>query len=192
MRGPIAPSYRAPGEETHVPDLPFEIWGIALAITLLAGFVKGAVGFAMPLIMVSGLTTIMEPAARRGGDHPAGRRLERAPDLPHRARAPRRGGPRRVALCPVGVHRDRRLRAVVPRIDPQVFYLLLGVPVVLISMIQLLGVRLTIPPRHRGWAEWVAGSSRASRRARGTWGPTTVLYLLAIDMPKAGRSWCRG
>jgi hypothetical protein len=32
---------------------------MAVAITLFAGFVKGAVGFAMPLIMVSGLTAII-------------------------------------------------------------------------------------------------------------------------------------
>src|SRR6056297_1045414 len=32
-----------------------------LAITLLAGVVKGAVGFAMPLIMVSGLGSLLEP-----------------------------------------------------------------------------------------------------------------------------------
>lgn len=44
-----------------MPDLPLEIRAIAIAITLFAGFVKGAVGFAMPLIMVSGLGLIKDP-----------------------------------------------------------------------------------------------------------------------------------
>jgi hypothetical protein len=73
----------------------------------------------------------------------------------------------------------------VPRLDPRVFYLMLGVPVVVISVIQLAGLRFTIPPRHRGWAEWVAGLvSGVLGGLAGTWGPTTVLYLLATGTPR--------
>ena len=49
------------GREGHVPELGLDIWILAVLITVFAGFVKGAVGFAMPLIMVSGLTQLLDP-----------------------------------------------------------------------------------------------------------------------------------
>jgi uncharacterized membrane protein YfcA len=168
-----------------MPQLPFDIWAMAVAITLLAGFVRGAVGFAMPLIMVSGLTAIIEPRLAvamiilpivvtnalqtfRSGLGPAldAMRMSRRYVL---------------SVC-VAIAVFAQL---VPHLDPRVFYLMLGVPVVVISAVQLAGLRFTIPPRHRGWAEWVAGLvSGVLGGLAGTWGPTTVLYLLATETPK--------
>jgi len=171
--------------EVQLPDLPMEILAIAIAVTVFAGFVKGAVGFAMPLIMVSGFTAIMEPAVAVA-----------AIILPivvsNVVQTFRTGiGPALEAVRSVWRYVLSVCLAIVvfaqfvPHIDPQVFYLILGVPVVAISLVQLLGVQLVIPPRHRGWAEWAAGIvSGMLGGFAGTWGPTTVLYLLAIDMPK--------
>ena len=39
----------------------FAIVIAAFAISIIAGVIKGAVGFAMPLVMVSGLSSIMDP-----------------------------------------------------------------------------------------------------------------------------------
>jgi uncharacterized protein len=168
-----------------VPDLPFEILAISVAITLLAGFVKGAVGFAMPLIMVSGLTLVMEPTIAVA-----------AIILPivvsNLVQAFRMG----LGLAIDAVRCIWRyvlsvciaiaiFAQFVPHIDPQAFYLILGVPVVLISVVQLFGVRLVIPPHHRRWSQWVFGVvSGVLGGLAGTWGPTTVLYLLSIDMPR--------
>lgn len=53
-------------------------------------------------------------------------------------------------------------------------------------LIQLLGLQLTIPVQYRKQAEWLVGAiSGALGGFAGTWGPTTVLYLLAIQTPKA-------
>ena len=41
--------------------LPLTILAASLAITFLGGFVKGTVGFALPLIMISGLSAILPP-----------------------------------------------------------------------------------------------------------------------------------
>eukprot|EP00615_Pteridomonas_danica_P003742 CAMPEP_0114338140 /NCGR_PEP_ID=MMETSP0101-20121206/6841_1 /TAXON_ID=38822 ORGANISM="Pteridomonas danica, Strain PT" /NCGR_SAMPLE_ID=MMETSP0101 /ASSEMBLY_ACC=CAM_ASM_000211 /LENGTH=90 /DNA_ID=CAMNT_0001470629 /DNA_START=155 /DNA_END=424 /DNA_ORIENTATION=- len=45
------------------------IWALlaALAVTFAAGFVKGSVGFAMPLIMISGLSLFLEPTLAIAG-----------------------------------------------------------------------------------------------------------------------------
>jgi uncharacterized protein len=176
-----------------VPELPWDIWAAAVAITVLAGFVKGAVGFAMPLIMVSGLTTIMEPRLAVAAiilPVVVTNALQTFRTGPGPAVEAIRGAWRYVLSVCLAILLFAQL---VPRIEPQVFYLLLGVPVVLISMVQLLGVRLSIPPRHRGWAEWVAGGvSGLMGGLAGTWGPTTVLYLLAVDTPKARQMVVQG
>ena len=41
--------------------MPYWAFALALGVTFAAGFVKGAVGFAMPLIMISGLSMFLEP-----------------------------------------------------------------------------------------------------------------------------------
>lgn len=168
-----------------MPELGAEIWIAALAVTLFAGFVKGAVGFAMPLIMISGLTVVLDPRLAvaaiilpivisnglqtfRTGMGPA---LEAV-----------RGAWRYVVAVCIAI---AVFAQIVPHIDPQAFYLILGIPVVAISIVQLVGVRLHIPEESRWWAEWVAGIlSGVLGGLAGTWGPTTILYLLAIDMQK--------
>ena len=41
--------------------LPLHLVVFACLVTLLGGFVKGAVGFAMPLIMISGMGILINP-----------------------------------------------------------------------------------------------------------------------------------
>jgi uncharacterized membrane protein YfcA len=73
----------------------------------------------------------------------------------------------------------------VAQIPTQVFYLVLGVPVVILSVIQLAGVKFHIPPQHRLKAEWGVGLfAGALGGMTGTWGPPTVLYLIALETPK--------
>ena len=56
-----------------VPELmPFWALCLAMAVTVFAGFVKGAVGFALPLIMVSGMATFLPPEIALAGMAAAG------------------------------------------------------------------------------------------------------------------------
>jgi len=81
----------------------------------------------------------------------------------------------------------------VTSLSPQVFSLVLGIPVVVLSVIQLAGVSFHIAQRHRWWTEWIAGLiSGAMGGLTGNWGSTTVLYLLATDVPRAQQGVVQG
>lgn len=41
--------------------MPLWAFVAACGVTMIAGFVKGAVGFAMPLVMISGLSLFLDP-----------------------------------------------------------------------------------------------------------------------------------
>ncbi len=174
-------------------ELSSQVWVLALLITLLAGFIKGAVGFAMPLIMVSGLSSILPPHLAvagvilpivvsnltqtfRAGAGPA-------------AQAVRDFWRYILIVCAAILVFAQFL----PGMEPETFYLVLGIPVVILSLIQVVGVRMSIAPAQRWWAEWLVGLvSGMMGGLAGTWGPTTVLYLLAIDTPKARQMVVQG
>ena len=176
-----------------MPDLAPHIWLLALLITLFAGFVKGAVGFAMPLIIVSGLTSLLDPKLAVAGII--------LPIVVSNLAQSFRTGTRAAAealrvfwryilvVCAAILI----FAQFVPGMRPETFYLVLGIPVVILSAIQLVGVRMTIPPGSRWWAEWLFGGlSGMIGGLAGTWGPPTVLYLLAIDTPKARQIVAQG
>jgi uncharacterized membrane protein YfcA len=81
----------------------------------------------------------------------------------------------------------------VTRVPEKAFYLILGLPVVALSLIQLLGVRFRISPDRRRVAEWsVGGLAGTMGGFTGTWGPPTVLYLIALETPKARQMLVQG
>jgi uncharacterized membrane protein YfcA len=174
-------------ETTRVlPELDPAIWAAVIAITLTAGLVKGAIGFAMPLIMVSGLTTVLEPRLAVAGiilPIVVSNALQTFRTGWGPAIAAVRDFWRYILIVCIAI---AVFAQIVPQLDPRVFYLVLGVPVVALSIMQLAGIRLHIREPNRWWAEWVIGLiSGVLGGLAGTWGPTTVLYLLAIDTPKA-------
>jgi uncharacterized membrane protein YfcA len=166
-------------------ELPAYAVVVSILVALAAGFVKGAVGFAMPLIMVSGISSVVDPKLAlafmlipvvvsnvlqtfRTGVGPA---IEAVRDFW-----------RYLLIVCVAILLTAQLVTVIPN---RVFYAVLGVPVVAICLIQLAGVRLTIAPEHRRRAEWGVGLiSGVLGGLAGTWGPTTVLYLIALNTPK--------
>ena len=172
------------GEPTMLELDPL-IWVAAFGVSLFAGVVKGAIGFAMPLIMVSGMAIFLEPMVAVAG-------IILPVVLSNALQSLRTGiGPaieavraywRYVVTVCLAI---AVFAQIVPHIEPRVFYLVLGIPVVTLSLIQLFGISFHIPERHRGWSEWVAGTvSGILGGLAGTWGPTTVLYLLATETPK--------
>ncbi|MBF9034887.1 TSUP family transporter [Rhodobacterales bacterium HKCCE2091] len=166
--------------------MPLWAFAAAAAVTLAAGFVKGAVGFAMPLVMISGLTLFLPPEIAVAGiilpivlsNLWQALRFGRAEAL----RAMRETWRYILIVCVMILI----VAQFVTLIAPEVFYLVLGIPVVILSLIQLLGVRFHIPDHRRRAAEWGVGAlAGALGGLTGTWGPPTVLYLMALETPKA-------
>ncbi|MCY4151217.1 MAG: sulfite exporter TauE/SafE family protein [Aestuariivita sp.] len=159
---------------------------LAIVVTIAAGIVKGTIGFALPLIMISGLSIIMEPKLALAAIV--------LPALLTNLHQTFRNGIR--AALEAATEHWRFMLATclvltltaqsVAIIPTHVLYLVIGVPVVTLAVIQLIGFRMTISPQHRVRAEWIIGSiTGIFGGISATWGPTTVLYLLAINSPKS-------
>ncbi len=176
-----------------ISELPTWVLIASFTIAVFAGTVKGAIGFALPLIMISGLSSIMEPQLALASLI--------IPVVVTNSLQVFRKGVAPVVSAVRDVWRYALIVCIailffaqfVPSIPQQVFYFILGIPVVILAIIQLLGVRITIPPHRRGISEIIVASiSGFLGGMAGTWGPTTVLYLLAIDTPKAKQMVVQG
>ena len=155
----------------------------AVVATVIAGFVKGAVGFAMPMIMISVLGSFLPPETALAA-------LIMPTVAANTWQALRQGvgnavqSMRRVwrflLVGLVFLLGSAQLFTVLPA---QVLFLLIGIPIVLFSIAQLLGWR----PRFAGrLAEMVlAAIAGFSGGLSGVWGPPTVAYLTAMNTPKA-------
>ncbi len=157
---------------------------LAVFITLGAGVVKGVVGFAMPMVMISGLSTLLPPDLALA--------LLILPTLVTNVWQALRQGIR-AALDSVirfrvflGVGLVMLLvSAQLVRVLPhRLLFGLIGGPVSIFALMQL-----------AGWAPRISGASRLLEAAiggfagfiggiSGVWGPPTVAYLTAIDTPK--------
>jgi uncharacterized membrane protein YfcA len=154
----------------------------ACAVTMLGGFVKGAVGFAMPLIMISGMGIMIAPELVVAG-------IVIPIVIGNGLQVARAGlGPARVAaiehwryilvVCVMILVAAQFVRS----IPANAMFIVLGVPVVGLCVIQLIGWRPRITPKWRRPFEWTAGVMAGTLGGlAGTWGPPTVLYLLALN-----------
>lgn len=166
-------------------DLSPTALALCLMVALLAGVIKGMVGFAMPMIMVSGLSSIVGAEWALAG-------LILPTVLTNLWQALRQG--RAAAWASVKRFRVFLLCGLVTllgsaqlvRVLPaDVLLLMIGGPVVVFALIQLFGVQPKLPKDGHhlveagigGFAGFIGGLS-------GIWGPPTVMYLTAIETPK--------
>lgn len=158
--------------------------GVA-GVMMVGGVVKGAIGFALPLITVGGLGSFL-PAQTAVA-------LTIAPMVVSNLL---QGGREGLGAAWATFLRFRLLMAVlIPTIllfsqvlaviDDRVFFLLLGAGVSAFAISQLRGWRPKGVAERRGQAEVVAGLIGGFfGGVAGIWGPPVTLYLLAIDLPK--------
>jgi uncharacterized protein len=173
--------------------MPLWAFVAAFGVTLVAGFVKGAIGFAMPLVMISGLSIFLDPLVAVAGivlPIVMSNILQVMRFSWAEARAALREFWRYIAIICVMILIAAQFVTMIPT---QTFYLVLGIPVVILSLIQLIGVRFHISPAWRRPSEWIVGLiSGTIGGLTGTWGPPTVLYLIALDTPKAKQMLVQG
>ncbi len=163
-----------------------EIFALVLGIAAFAGFVKGAVGFAMPMILISALSSFLPP-------HMALAALILPTLFTNISQAFRQG----VATFWATVLAWRRYLAVtvvallisaqfVDAIPQRWFLFALGLPITLFAVMRLLGVPLAVRGAHRGRLE--VGSAVVGGLyggVSGVWGPPLLVYLLSTGVAKA-------
>ncbi len=174
------------------PQIDLHILALATLITLLAGVVKGVVGFAMPMVMISGLTLILPPEVALAALI--------LPTLVANLAQALRQGPRPalasvldfrlfIAACLIFLLISAQLVRTLPQ---SAMFLLIGGPVVAFALLQLSGWKGHLARRSPpleivigGFAGFVGGIS-------GVWGPPLVAYLTAIGTPKVDHLRAQG
>ncbi len=168
-----------------VAELPLSLLLLAAAFTFLAGFVKGAVGFAMPMIMISALGSILPPETALAA-------LILPTLFGNLWQALRDGW--RAAWESVLEFRlylgfmlaSILLGAQLVRVIPgSILLLVIGMVVIFFSVVQLVGFRPSLSERARRSAEIGVGSfAGLIGGISGVWGPPLVLFLTMLGTEK--------
>ncbi|KIN65263.1 putative membrane protein [Sulfitobacter noctilucae] len=165
---------------------------LALTIAFCAGFVKGVVGFAMPLVLISGLTLFLAPELALAGLI--------IPTLMSNGVQALRQGPQaawesikafRYFLMAGGV--TLVLAAQMVRVVPEeVLLFAIGLPAFSYAALQLLGVLFSIKRRSAVVETAVGAVAGVMGGLAGVWGPPTVMYLTALGTPKGDQMRVQG
>jgi uncharacterized protein len=165
---------------------------LALGIALGAGFVKGVVGFAMPLVLISGLTTFVSPEVALAG-------LILPTVVANVMQAMRQGVGAawesvkafRVFLL-AGFVTLVASAQLVREVPEQAMLLVIGVAVTFFALLQLSGWAFAIARRSVRLETFVGGFAGAIGGVSGVWGPPTVAYLTALGTPKQDQMRVQG
>ncbi|SFL66226.1 sulfite exporter TauE/SafE family protein [Shimia aestuarii] len=157
----------------------------SLLIAVFAGIIKGMVGFGMPMVLVSALSTFLTPDWALAGLI--------LPTVVTNGMQALRQGPR-AALHSVVRFRTFLLVGAVAlvisaqfvRVLPQnAFLLLIGLPVTAFAAMQLFGVTIALSKPSRRVEAVIAAIAGGIGGVSGVWGPPTVAYLTALGTEKA-------
>ncbi len=169
--------------ETVLADLTLLQLISALGIAVLAGIVKGVVGFAMPTVMISGLSSVLAPDVALAA-------LILPTLVTNGMQALRQGLAEALAsmrrfgvflgagLCALLV--SSQLVAILPL---RALLLAIGLPVTLFGLAQLAGWQPRLS-QSRPVEIGLGGLSGFIGGMSGIWGPTTVTYLTALGVEK--------
>ncbi|KZY43353.1 hypothetical protein A3731_10985 [Roseovarius sp. HI0049] len=163
-----------------------ELLAVACAVALLAGLVKGVVGFAMPMVLISGLSTMVSPDVALGW-------LILPTLVTNLWQALRQGA----GAAWASVRRFRRFllagfvlmvfaAQLVTLIPSAVLFLVIGVPMTLYAAFTLSGRPLRLPQPPGPGVEYGAGAVAGFFGGMsGVWAPPTVALLTALDTGKS-------
>jgi uncharacterized membrane protein YfcA len=157
----------------------------AVAITFAAGLVKGALGFAMPMIMISGLGGFISVELALAG-------LVAPTLVTNLSQSLRQGLPaalrsaraywRLLAALVLCLLASAQL---VPHVSEPILLAFLGVPICAFALSQLAGKQLVVPVARRRRGQWISGAvGGLYGGVSGVWGPPVMAYLIATDTEK--------
>ena len=164
--------------------LPAWVWAFALTVGFVGGLVKGVIGFAMPIVIMSLLSSLLDPETALAA-------LILPTLVTNGVQAMRQGW--RAAWASVKAVRlflavgavTLVIAAQFVRVLPQgILFLAIGVPVAVFALFQLSGRPMRLPgasPLIEGVMGGIAGVMSG---LSGIWGPPTVAFLTATDTPK--------
>ena len=167
------------------PALSVPVVLAAFAVTFFAGLVKGALGFAMPMIMISGLSSFMPVELALAG-------LILPTLTTNLSQSLRQGWQ---AAWGSVQHFWRMLLALVVFLmlsaqalgflSGPILLAILGGPIVLFALVQLAGVELRLSVARRRRAEWTSGViAGLYGGVSGVWGPPVMVYLISVNTEK--------
>lgn len=158
---------------------------LALMVTLVSGVIKGAIGFAMPMIMMSAFSAFLPAQValallipsvlitniQQAGRDGMGPFVQTVRDYRWHI------GAVMIFIC---------VSAPFAKVIPQAaMYLALGIPILAFALWQMSGRPLIIPIHHRRRAEVVTGIFGGLYGGiSGIWGPPLIVYLLSIGASK--------
>ncbi|MBU2959800.1 sulfite exporter TauE/SafE family protein [Citreicella sp. C3M06] len=158
---------------------------LSFAIAALAGLVKGMVGFAMPMILISGLSSFLPPELALAGLILSALATNAVQALQQGWRAAMASMQRFGLFLGVGLVfllLSSQLVAVLPA---NVLLGMIGAPVVLFCVMQLAGWKAHLPNGPSRPIEAAVGAIAGFLGGMsGVWGPPVVAYLTAIDTEK--------
>ncbi len=173
--------------------ISLDIWLIAASIALLAGIVKGLVGFAMPMIIVSGVGSFSGPEVALAA--------LLLPTLVANIQQAAHGGFANAvkAMSEYRLYLGMVLVMIalsaqlVPLVPKDLFFLLIGVPITVLATLQLAGWRPNIAGRENKTLEAVTGLFAGFMGGiSGMWGVPTTMYLTAAGTPKQKQMQIQG
>jgi uncharacterized protein len=165
---------------------------LIFVIATLAGLIKGLVGFAMPMILIAGLTMIVPPDWALAG-------LIVPTVVANGMQALRSGRAAAIAsvlrfrvFLLVGLVFLLSSAQLVTRVQPNTFMLMIAIPVVVFVVMQLLGIRFRVHQQSARLDAGIGAIAGFIGGMSGVWGPPTVAYLTALDTPKQDQMRVQG
>ncbi|MEL6452442.1 MAG: sulfite exporter TauE/SafE family protein [Pseudomonadota bacterium] len=178
--------------DTVLGLLPINLWLVACAVAMVGGIVKGVVGFAMPMVVISGLSSFIEPELALAG-------LILPTLVANGTQALRQGVRPAVASArrfwvylSVGglvLIASAQLVRVLPI---SVLLGFIGVPVTLFALLQLAGLRFTLSRQRADVEAGIGAFAGFLGGMSGIWGPPTVMYLTALGTEKTEQMRAQG
>lgn len=178
--------------ESLTQILPLSLLLLAMGVTFVGGVVKGIVGFAMPMVMISGLSTFLPPELALAA-------LIIPTLVANMWQAFRQGLLAAWAsLVKFRVYLISGLvflilSAQLVRVLPQgVLFLIIGAPVTLFALMQLRGWTFRLNGQSVGIEVVIGCIAGFLGGMSGVWGPPTVAYLTAVATPKTEQMRVQG